>query len=657
MSRPADRLLQRPGGDELVALARAGLAEFLAGRLPEQAALAASLRREAADLLGTGELPDWPVQLRSMESGWPPTGDPLAALAAELRLSLAETLTLCLAGDAQASHATVMALAALQAPDGPAQPTVHLAVALADALLGPGRLETLACQDMAVVRHGLVELAGDGPLPLRALSIHPALWATLRGRTAPWPGCRALSDADAVLLPDALRQALPRAAEALAGGGVRGVVLRGRGTEAAQVAAAALARAMGRRALAVPTELWRETPALSAACRYGGWLPVLAPDLGPGETWLPGEARLPVPFVAVLGSDGAVDQDGVLELAVPVPEPAERRQHWQRHWGETGALEELAAGARLDGHGITRVARYAEASARHAGRAPGREHIAEARRRLAADRLRLLAHPVPASVTEDALVVPPLVAEALDDLVRRARRRDSLHRHLGITLAATGHPGLRALFAGASGTGKTLAASYVATRLHAPLYRVDLAAVMNKYIGESEKNLGRLLDAAAADDVVLLFDEADALFGRRGEAKHAGERYANNLTNFLLTRIEQHPGVVILTSNARERIDEAFTRRLDQVVDFPQPGYRERLRLWRSHLGDRAPDDEALRHLASHCELAGGHLRVAVLDAAASVADGAPVPLPALVRALAVQYRKLGRGLPPALERLAEDPA
>src|SRR5258708_34169693 len=124
---------------------------------------------------------------------------------------------------------------------------------------------------------------------------------------------------------------------------------------------------------------------------------------------------------------------------------------------------------------------------------------------------------------------------------------------------------------------------------------------MNKYIGESEKNLGGLLDHAEAADVVLLFDEADALFGRRTEGGETGERYANMLTNYLLTRLEAHHGIVILTSNAKARIDPAFWRRLDQVIDFPAPGYDERLALWRSHLGDRAPADAGLERLAGDC--------------------------------------------------------
>jgi SpoVK/Ycf46/Vps4 family AAA+-type ATPase len=222
---------------------------------------------------------------------------------------------------------------------------------------------------------------------------------------------------------------------------------------------------------------------------------------------------------------------------------------------------------------------------------------------------------------------------------------------LGETLACTINHGARALFVGDSGTGKTLAASYVATCLGAPLYRVDLASVMNKYVGESEKNLGRLLDLAAAVDVVLLFDEADAVFGSRNEGSETGERYANMLTNFLLTRIEQHPGIVILTANSRSRIDQAFTRRLDTIIEFPLPGPSERFALWRAHLGQRSPGDEACRWIAGHC----GIVRNAVLSAAAgSGADDLPLSLPHLVRAIEREYRKMGRTMPAALATVQE---
>jgi len=184
---------------------------------------------------------------------------------------------------------------------------------------------------------------------------------------------------------------------------------------------------------------------------------------------------------------------------------------------------------------------------------------------------------------------------------------------------------------------------------------VDLAAVMNKYVGETEKNLGRLLDEAAALDVVLLIDEADALFGRRSEGKETGERYANMMTNFLLTRIESHPGIVVLTTNARNRLDAAFTRRFDAIIEFPLPGVDERYRLWRSHLGARSPSDDDCRLLASYSDLPGGHIRNAVLHAAAlsETAPGQPVELVLLVAALASEYHKLGRTPPPQLAQLA----
>jgi SpoVK/Ycf46/Vps4 family AAA+-type ATPase len=239
-------------------------------------------------------------------------------------------------------------------------------------------------------------------------------------------------------------------------------------------------------------------------------------------------------------------------------------------------------------------------------------------------------------------------------LLARCRRREVLWEGLGATLSGARNAGVRALFSGDSGTGKTLAAAHLATELGAPLYRLDLAAVMNKYIGETEKNLGLLLDEAAANDVILLMDEADALFGQRSDGDGNGERFANMLTNFLLTRIEAHPGIVLLTSNSRNRIDPAFTRRLDAVLEFPLPGFDERLAIWRSHLGSRSPGDDLAGLLASYCELPGGFVRNAVLNAAAREPGGTDRPLSAtgLVAALREEYRKLGRAMPANLAQV-----
>jgi len=305
----------------------------------------------------------------------------------------------------------------------------------------------------------------------------------------------------------------------------------------------------------------------------------------------------------------------------------------------------------LSGPSIVRVAANARLLAEREGIDLSERHLAEARQYLSAARLRLLAQPVTRRVGEDALIVPELVRDALNTIVLRARRRESLWKGMGATLQATPNSGVRVLFAGESGTGKTLAASYVATALNAPLYRVDLSVVMNKYIGESEKNLAQLLDHAAANDVVLLFDEADSLFGSRSEGRETGERYANMLTNFLLSRIENHPGIVILTTNSRERIDQAFNRRLDVIVEFPLPGYQERLHMWRSHLGDRGPGESLYRTLASYCDLAGGQMRNVAIAAAAR-ADGDRIRKDDLLAGLRAEYQKFGRELPAKVERL-----
>src|SRR5262249_23617527 len=199
----------------------------------------------------------------------------------------------------------------------------------------------------------------------------------------------------------------------------------------------------------------------------------------------------------------------------------------------------------------------------------------------------------------------------------RCRCRDGLAQGLGASASARYHPGVRALFVGPSGTGKTLAAGWLATRLGLPLYRVDLASVTSKYIGETEKNLSQLLARAEQAEVMLLFDEADSLFGKRTDITDSNDRFANAQTNYLLQRIENYDGIVLLTSNSQARFDDAFTRRLDFIIDFPTPGPEERRNLWRSHLGpDIALTSSDLNRLAVLVDLNGGQTRNAVLAAA-----------------------------------------
>jgi len=213
-------------------------------------------------------------------------------------------------------------------------------------------------------------------------------------------------------------------------------------------------------------------------------------------------------------------------------------------------------------------------------------------------------------------------------------------------LGRGGSPGLKILFSGASGTGKTMAAGVMARALGLALFRVDLSTVVSKYIGETEKNLSRIFEAAVAANVVLFFDEADALFGKRSEVKDAHDRYANIEVGYLLQRLEQYDGLVILASNLGRNIDEAFSRRLYEVIEFPLPDDAQRERLWRSFLGPAVPvgDDVDARFLAKQFPLAGGDIRNVAVEAAFLAAqDGRVVTMEKLVRAMARQVLKQGR--------------
>jgi SpoVK/Ycf46/Vps4 family AAA+-type ATPase len=202
-----------------------------------------------------------------------------------------------------------------------------------------------------------------------------------------------------------------------------------------------------------------------------------------------------------------------------------------------------------------------------------------------------------------------------------------------------------ALFSGSSGTGKTLAADVVANALGWPLFRVDLGLLVSKYIGETEKNLNALFQAADGQELVLLFDEADSLFSKRGEVKEARDRYANMEVSHLLSRIERHKGPCILTTNLRKHIDSAFTRRFQMVIDFPRPEADARTRLWEMHIPAGAPceSDIDTRLLGSEFNLNGGQIRNAALHAAFLAAgDATAISNSHIANAVRSEFSKKG---------------
>ncbi|MDH4553617.1 ATP-binding protein, partial [Pseudomonas sp. BN417] len=330
-------------------------------------------------------------------------------------------------------------------------------------------------------------------------------------------------------------------------------------------------------------------------------------------------------------------------LEVPPPDHAQRLACWRQHLPEhelAPLLPELARRFRYERTAIARVA--AELAA--LGRPPSAAELFAAAR---ADLdLGTLAQPVTPRFGRAELMLPPAQAAQIDELLAAMRNLTRVHYDWG-TARAWNEGGLSALFAGPPGTGKTMAAEAMAAELGLPLYRIDLSQVVNKYIGETEKNLRRLFDAADSADLILFFDEADALFGKRTEVKDAHDRYANLEISYLLERMERFKGLAILATNRRKDLDEAFLRRLRFVVEFPLPNAEERLRIWRSVIPADV-DASALDFdfLAQRFALAGGHIRGVVFNACLqSAAEGAPrrLDMPAIVRALQREYDKLDR--------------
>lgn len=255
--------------------------------------------------------------------------------------------------------------------------------------------------------------------------------------------------------------------------------------------------------------------------------------------------------------------------------------------------------------------------------------------------------------TWDDLVLPHYCLKALREYLLWITQRDKVISEWGGR--AVGGP--VALFTGPSGTGKTFSATVLANALGWPLYRVDLGLLVSKYVGETEKNLNALFDAADGQPMVLLFDEAESLFGKRGEIKEARDRYANMEVSHLLTRIERHQGPCILTSNAGQQLDPAFARRFQAVIEFPRPDAALRPELWRKHLPPFAPyalDVDAER-LGQTLELTGGQIRNAALHAAFLAAgESSPISLYHIVNAVWTELAKAGRTVgPSALGSLA----
>ena len=258
--------------------------------------------------------------------------------------------------------------------------------------------------------------------------------------------------------------------------------------------------------------------------------------------------------------------------------------------------------------------------------------------------LDTLAQRIDGATSFDDLVVPPFVATQLREIGAQLRHRQTVYDDWGFGHGQSRGLGIAALFAGESGTGKTMAAEAIANGARLDLYRIDLSSVVSKYIGETEKNLARLFDAAEASGAILLFDEADALFGKRSDVKDSHDRYANIEVSYLLQRIESYRGLAILTTNMKGALDRAFLRRLRFIVQFPFPDERLREQIWQRQFPRRAPLGSIDYAALARLQLTGGSIRSVAMHAAFRAAEaGRPIDHQLLVEAAHIEHAKLER--------------
>jgi hypothetical protein len=324
------------------------------------------------------------------------------------------------------------------------------------------------------------------------------------------------------------------------------------------------------------------------------------------------------------GADTAAMMHGALSFVIDKPGVVEQRQLWRDALGATagrfnGAIDGVSAQFRFSAASIRRTGEALRATLDERA-APDRELWQSCRKQLRG-KLDGLAQRVEAVATWDDLVLPAPQTATLRQIAAHVRQRLKVYEEWGFSDKSARGLGISVLFAGESGTGKTMAAEVLANELHLDLYRIDLASTVSKYIGETEKNLRRVFDAAEDSGAVLLFDEADALFGKRSDVQNSHDRYANIEVSYLLQRMEAYRGLAILTTNLHSALDSAFERRLRFTVQFPFPDQHQRERIWRGIFPAQTPLEGVDPVRLARLNVAGGSIRNIALNAAFLAAE------------------------------------
>jgi hypothetical protein len=574
-----------------------------------------------------------------------------------------EVLVLALAPDVDDAFATVYAF--LQDDATQRRPTAGFAAGLLDA----DRFDVRAALSPGspLVAHDVVHLDGNGPLPTRTVRVDERVVAVLLGEEGLGP-----AQGDAVTLTEpeesiadlAVDRRRKHVLEGLAAGddgAAPFVAVSGPEGAGKRAQVAAICAGRGRALVTVHADRVEaaDLPSVVAdavedarlrdaavhvagrppdADRLGGRTLRLLDDLdGPifttTATPLPASART------------AVEDHEVVPLSVERAGYDQRRRYWAgiEDLPEGVDPSALAAKFRLTRGAIDDAMAAARARARATGEALSAAHVHEGCRSQSSERLADLAQRVEPTEGWDDIVLPAEQATQLREVAARVGDQGTVYEEWGFAETATLGNGLVALFSGPSGTGKTMAAEVVAADAGLGLYKVDLSAVVSKYVGETESNLGEIFDEAADSDAILLFDEADALFGERSDVSDAHDRYANVEVNYLLQRVEEHDGTVLLTTNLEANIDDAFRRRIHVSVEFPFPDRRSRTEIWRRSFPEATPVGDLDYEFLGGLELAGGNIRNAALTAAFLAADeGTDVGMSQVVRGVKREFQKTG---------------
>jgi len=335
------------------------------------------------------------------------------------------------------------------------------------------------------------------------------------------------------------------------------------------------------------------------------------------------------------------------------PGPVEQKQLWHNSLGEAsqslnGTLDDLSEQFRLSARLITSTGYVLSAE----GGALAADELWDACRSLARPKLEDMAQRIVPHAAWDDLILPDPQKKLMRQLAAQVRHRMKVYETWGFAEKGRRGLGVSALFTGGSGTGKTMAAEVLARELRLDLYRIDLSAVVSKYIGETEKNLRQVFDGAEEGGVLLLFDEADALFGRRSEVRDSHDRYANIEIGYLLQRMEAYQGLAILTTNLKSSMDTAFQRRLRFTINFPFPDAVQREAIWRNVFPASTPTQGIDPKKLAQLNVTGGNIRNIALNAAFLAAEaGTPVGMANLVEAAKLEAQKIERPLSDAETR------